>query len=191
MPPDAVDLTLAIRSGAGGYFAEAHLINPQSEAPITLATEVALAFDLQGLLALRLDRVGYGKALTSQLFHAPALREAWQQARALADGLNAPLRFRLRLALNAPELHALRWEALHDPLTHAPLALNERLRLVRELASSETRPLTLAPKPALRALLAVANPRNAADYGLAELDVDGEAARARRALGDLPLTLVP
>ncbi|PDW03949.1 CHAT domain-containing protein [Candidatus Viridilinea mediisalina] len=190
MPPDAVDLTLAIRSGAGGYFAEAHLINPQSEAPVTLVAEVALAFDLQGLLALRLDHSSYGKALTSQLFHSPALRAAWQRALALADGLNAPLRLRLRLALNAPELHALRWEALHDPLTDAPLALDERLRLVRELASAETRPLTLAPKPTLRALLAVANPRNGKQYGLAELDGDGEAARARRALGDLPLTLV-
>ncbi|NTU83553.1 MAG: CHAT domain-containing protein, partial [Chloroflexales bacterium] len=125
-----------------------------------------------------------------QLFAEPPLRDAWQRARALADGAVLPLRLRLRLAAAAGDLHALRWEALRDPLTDVPLACDERLRLVRYLDSADTRPISLGPRPELRALLVVAAPRDLDAYGLAEIDVEGEVGRVRKALGAIPLTVV-
>ncbi|RRR74922.1 MAG: tetratricopeptide repeat protein [Candidatus Viridilinea halotolerans] len=184
------DLELVITRSDTGYVADARLDNPESQTAVTLTTAAPLTIDPQSLLALTNDLTAYGQALTTQVFHAPALRDAWLRVRALADGVNRPLRLRLRLDAAAPELHALRWESLRDPLTGALLALDTRLRLVRELANAETRPLTLGPRPELRALLTVASPRNLSAYGLADLDVDNEVRRARAALWSIPLMVV-
>ena len=187
------DLELILRPGSNGNsaVADARLTHPGSQAEAVLATDVPVALDPTALLALTLDTAAYGRALTRQVFaEGSPLRDAWQRARALADGAKLPLRLRLRLAAAASKLHALRWETLRDPLTDGPLACDARLRLVRSLDSPDTRPLTLGPKPDLRALLVVANPRDLSTYGLAELDVDGEVGRVRKALGAMPLTII-
>ncbi|MBP1468543.1 hypothetical protein EYB53_022715, partial [Candidatus Chloroploca sp. M-50] len=179
----AVDLTLTLGATPPGYVAEARLIQPGSQADAVLASAVPLALDPAALLTHALDPVAYGQALTTQLFAAPALRDAWQQARALAHGTNRPLRVRLSLPADAADLHALRWETLRDPSNDLPLACDERIFLVRTLASSELRPVTLGPRPDLRTLLVVANPHDLARYHLAALEVAAEVQRVRDALG--------
>ena len=185
------DLELTFRPGSSGMVADARLTHPGSQAEAVLATEVPVALDPTALLALTLDTAAYGRALTGQVFaEGSQLRDAWQRARDLANGAGLPLRLRLRLAATATDLHALRWETLRDPLTDVPFACDARLRLVRYLDAADTRPLTLGPKPDLRALLVVANPRDLSSYDLAELDVDGEVGRVRKALGAIPLTII-
>ena len=100
------------------------------------------------------------------------------------------LRLRLRLDATDADLHSLRWELLRDPEDDTPLALNERVRLSRYLESADFTPLALPLRPDLRALVIVANPSDLRDYGLTEVDVDGEVARARAALGDIPTTIL-
>ncbi|NTU79078.1 MAG: CHAT domain-containing protein [Chloroflexales bacterium] len=185
-----VDLQLTLRASGAGYAAEARLSHSGSQADAVLAADAPVALDSSALLLRVLDPAAYGRALTDQLFADPQLRAAWQRARALADGANLPLRLRLRLPAEAGALHALRWETLRDPLTDVPLACDARLRLVRYLDSPDTRPITLGPKPELRALLVIANPRDLSAYGLAEIDVEGEVGRVRKALGSIPLTVV-
>ncbi|WP_255604545.1 AAA-like domain-containing protein [Oscillochloris sp. ZM17-4] len=141
------------------------------------------------LQALSLDPVGYGRALAKGLFSDPQLRVAYQQIRAVAQQIGA-LRLRLRLDISAPELHALRWELLRDPENDEPLALSERVRLSRYLESRDFTPLNIPLRPDLRALVIVASPSNLGSFQLAEIDVDGEVARAQTALGDLPTTIV-
>ena len=185
-----VDLQLTLRAAGTGYAAEARLSHPGSQADAVLAADAPVALDPVALLALAFDPAAYGRALTAQFFGDQRLCDAWQRARALADGSDAALRLRLRFPADAPDLHALRWETLRDPLTDVPLATDARLRLVRSLDSPDTRPITLGPKPALRALLVVANPRDLSAYGLAGIDVDGEVGRVQKALGRIPLTVV-
>jgi tetratricopeptide (TPR) repeat protein len=202
---DAVDLEINIRSaappmGAAGdvsaigyrlsamFAADATLRRPASQADSALATDVPAPIDPAALLEYALDPAAYGRALTAQLFADQRLREAWQQARALADGANLPLR--LRLAVRAPLVGALRWETLRDPATDAPLATDARLRLVRYLDSPDTRLIALGPRPALSALLVVAAPSDLSRYGMAEIDAEGEVGRVRAALSDIALTIV-
>ncbi len=88
------------------------------------------------------------------------------------------MRVKLFVDRSAPELHRLRWELLTDPKTGLPFATSERLLFSRFGSSNDWRPVKLRPKGDLRALVAVSNPSDLAQYGLAPVDVDGEIARA-------------
>lgn len=184
------DLELSIRPHGGGYAAEVRLRHPGSDADTAFITDAPVALDRSALLALALDTTAYGQALTAQLFASEGLRDAWRSARVLADSIGLPLRLRLRLPPGAEDFHTLRWETLRDPLTNLPLATDTRVRLVRYLDSADTRPILAGPRPDLRALLVIANPRDLGAYGLAEIDVEGEVGRMWRALGSIPLTVV-
>ncbi len=187
---DAVDLELTIRLSGHTYVADVRMEQPGNQAVSVLATDVPVTLDPAALLALSLNPAAYGRALSAQLFADQRLRDAWQRARALADGAALPLRLRLSLAATIGDIHALRWETLRDPLSDVPLATDARLRLVRSLDSPDTRPITLGPRPALSALFVVANPSDLGRYGMAEIDVEGEVGRVRRAIGDIVLTVV-
>jgi hypothetical protein len=145
----------------------------------------SIALDPNSLSTL--DPNAYGALLTAQLFVDKRLRDAWLQSRASSrhSGVLA-----VRLCLEpTDELHALRWETLCDPIDGQPLALSQRVRLARTLDSSTySAPQPLASRlPALRALVIVAAPSDLAEYGLTHIDADGELARARAALGDIPV----
>lgn len=188
---DAIDVELFIQPAGAVYSASIRVATPESEADSFLATNVPIALDRGVLLALTLDSTSYGRELTTQLFTpGSALIVAWRDACRFAEGGNRPLRLRLHLAANATDIHDLRWETLHDPLTDAPFATDGRLWLARYLQSADLRPITLEPRPALSALLVVASPHDLTNYGMAEIDVEGEVGRVRQALGNLPLTIV-
>ena len=184
--PDA-ELEISIQRRVSGFTADARFTSPNHD--VQPAAEVPLALDLAALLALHDDPAAYGRLLSVQLFADTRLRSAWQQARAVAQQ-RGTLRLRLRLDAVDADLHGLRWELLRDPENDTPLALNERIRLSRYLESADFTPLALPLRPDLRALVVVANPSDLGDYGLAEVDVDSEVARARAALGDIPTTIL-
>jgi hypothetical protein len=64
------------------------------------------------------------------------------------------------------------------------------VRLVRSIDSADLTPVVVPPRPDLRALVVVSSPSDLGRFNLAEVDVDGEVARARAALGDIPTTVL-
>ena len=186
----AVDLELTIRPSGDSSVADARLADPGSQGDARLATDVLVALDPDALLAHALDPVAYGRMLTAQVFADLRLRDAWRDARRVADGADLPLRLRLRLTTTDASIHALRWETLRDPITDVPLATDARLRLVRSLDPDDTRPIRLGPKPSLSALFVVANPSDLSRYDMAKIDVAGEVGRVHAALGGIALTVI-
>ena len=169
------------------FTADATLTSAASAAATQLATNAPVVLDPEALRALSHNPTAYGKLLSDQLFADRTLRDAWIKARAFAA--TGDLQLRLRLDARADDVHALRWETLCDPETDQPIALYERVRLVRALDSADLTPVTIPPRPDLRALVIVSNPYDLAS-GMAEVDVDGEVSRARAALGDVPTTIL-
>ncbi|PDW01953.1 CHAT domain-containing protein [Candidatus Viridilinea mediisalina] len=176
-------LEFNLRSQADGtLLVDAYLHYGSGGMTTCFAEAVALTLDRQALLAHTQDALTYGSELGRQFFAATPLREAWLQARSFAA--NGDLQVCLRLPATDPALHALYWERLRDPQDDdQPLALNERVRWARILASADLTPCDPPPRPALRALLLVANPIDLARYDLAEIDVEGTVARLKHALG--------
>ena len=182
-----VELTIR-RLPNGSRSGDARLHSDVSAAATQLAANVPVALDAAALLAVEHDPAAYGALLAEQLFADPRLRHAWLKARAFAA--TGDLQLRLNLDAGDAMLHAIRWETLRDPEHHQPIALHERVRLVRTLDSADLTPVVVPPRPELRALVVVSNPSNLGTFGLAEVDGDGEVARARAALGDIPATIL-
>jgi tetratricopeptide (TPR) repeat protein len=90
----------------------------------------------------------------------------------------------------SPDLQPLRWETLPDPASGRALALDGDLLLSRYLSADDDKRIVLRPRGALRALVAVAAPADAPEYGLAGIDAATECARIKAALGDVPMTMV-
>lgn len=135
-------------------------------------------------LPLELDPEAYGRAVTRALFDDGAILDSYRQVRAVAEAAGLGLRLRLMIAPEATALHRLRWELLRDPDTDRTLATSERILFSRFMVSHDWRPVTLRPRDALRAVVAVAAPTDCAAHGLAPIDARGEVDRARRAMID-------
>lgn len=188
------DLEIGIhRHEVDAYSLEFRMVQPESDADIRLGqNEAVLArLDLEGLNRLLSAPVEYGRKLSQDLFADPGARSAFDQARASAQSLEAPIRLRLMVGPSAPELHALRWETLRDPQDDSQLCTNENLLFSRYLSSLDWRPVRLRPRGELKALVAIANPQDLSDYKLAPIDIDGELERAKTGLGDIPAATLP
>ena len=110
-----MDVELWIRSAEGRYSAE--LVGREAQGPVVLARDVLdklSPVDLRAHLGPYAEP--YGHLLTSAVFTNP-LREGWAQVVGRAS--NSPELIRLVLVLQEEddELHAMRWELLHDPLS--------------------------------------------------------------------------
>jgi CHAT domain/SIR2-like domain len=167
--------------------------HPESAADQLLDAGSRVRFDLGRLRGLGYDPDGYGRALSKSLF-IPPVKEAFGQARARAQSDGLPLRVRLRIGPSAPELHGVWWETLRDPKDGTRLLKDENILFSRYLASLDWRSVGVYPKSQLRALLAIANPSNLAEYedeerALPPIDVAGELDRVKGALGRMPTTL--
>jgi len=152
-------------------------------------------FDLVGLSEVLNDIAEYGARLTSSLYADPQIRSSVEAACTAAELLELPLRLRLQIDAEAAELHALRWETLHDPRGN-PLATSERILLSRYLRSPDWRRVRQQPESEMRALIIVANPSGLDRFEpegtpLQSLDVPKELERAKQALGDIPVTSLP
>lgn len=146
----------------------------------------AVALDQRRLTAFGSDPMAYGAALREMLFN-PEATAAFRELRAAALATGALLRIRLHLPA---DIHHLRWETLLDPATGRALALDSHLHLSRYLSTDDYASVTLRPKGDLRALMAVAAPRDYADYGLAAIDAAAEASPIQAALAQLQPTTI-
>jgi hypothetical protein len=188
------DLEIGLhRRDAGMYVIEFRFSQPNSEADVRLdqGQSAYATFDLAEFKNLEYDPAAYGQKLTQSFFAEPAVQTAFAQARVSAQSLGAPLRIRLLIGPSASELNSLHWEMLRDPQNASPLSTGENLLLSRYLSSLDWRPVRLRAKGALRALVVVANPSDLSAYGLAPIDVEGELARARLGLGEIPVSAFP
>lgn len=133
------------------YSVELRSRPPDSDADMA-PVRGATSFDLQKVQLAEWDGAdAVGKALTDRLFADPAVLTHYQQACTAAETAGAVLRVRLFIGPTAPELHALKWELLHDPRTGKPLATRERVLFSRYLTSHDWRPVKLRPQDSLRA----------------------------------------
>ncbi len=173
------------------YRVELHFIDPDPENQAQRALKRGeTAIDLGALRQSELDPEEYGRKLTEQLFSDPIIRQEYFQAEAAVAGSERFLRLRLVVDPGAAELHGLRWELLRDPETGDPLATSERILFFRFLTHQGWRPVRLRPRAEVKALIAVSAPTNLAEYRLAEVDAEGEIARARESLGDIAATVI-
>lgn len=190
------DLELSLhRFDAERYAAQFRFSQPKSEADIGLGQDkpawVVLNPSQDIFEPSVLDPLAYGQALSDALFHDPALRTAFLQARASAQSQNIPLRLRLWISASAPELHQFRWELLLDPQDHSLLSTNENIYFSRYFSSMDWRPVHLRQKGSLRALVAIANPSDLANYKFSPIDLAGELDRARVGLAGMGLAELP
>ncbi|WP_434419690.1 CHAT domain-containing protein [Nannocystis pusilla] len=117
-----------------------------------------------------------------------AAREAWRLAAALAPRR----RICLRIDDDAPELHALPWEALRDTSAAATArvpAADRDTPFSRQVPWAWALPEPVAARP-LRVLSAVAAPDGLDAYGLPPIDRPGEEACLAAAMAAAPAGLV-
>src|SRR3954454_196607 len=131
----------------------------------------------------------YGLALAERLFADAGVHGRYQAFKAAVETADEQLRVKLFVDRSAPELHELRWELLTDPDTKLPLATSETILFSRFGSSSDWRPVRLRAKTELTALVAVSNPADLAEKGLAPIDVAREVERAREHLKGIEVTV--
>ena len=189
--PPTAELEIGLhRLDANRYSVELRSRPPDSDADMA-PVRGTTTFDFQKVQLAEWDGAeAAGKALTERLFADPAVLDHYQQACTAAETAGAVLRVRLFIGPTAPELHALKWELLLDPRTGKPLATRERVLFSRYLSSHDWRPVKLRPQESLRALVAIANPSDLAEYQMTAVNVEGERKRARDALGEIPIVEV-
>ena len=174
-----------------GYLLDLRLDLPDAQAErAPVRTPVALRFDVLRTLQDHPDK--YGLELAKSLFGGKEARDLLEQVLAYVRSASLSMRLQVTIDESAPELHALRWETLADPSSATPLALESGFSLSRFMLSKDWQALGLRSKNQLKALVAVANPLKMESFTilqqrLAPLDVSAELARARQALGWIPL----
>jgi hypothetical protein len=189
-PASYAELEISLhRIAAGDDQVELRFIDPLSDAAMPPERGPA-TLDPRELLPLQQNPRAYSEALTAQVFADQRVRGFYLRARSVAEGSGRRLRLRLVVGSSAPELHGLRWELLRDPETGEPLATSERILFSRFQVSQDWRPVKLRRRSELRALIAVAAPSDWAAKNLAEVDREGEIARARKGLGGIPATVL-
>lgn len=177
------ELEILISAGSRGYEVEARRRMPTGDV-ITPRTALDLA---PANPAFRdADPQICGRALAATLFAPADVRDAFVAAQTAAQEAAVDLRLRLRVSVDATELHVLPWETLYDPAGQAPLCVSQRCFFSRYLFSREMRLPRLRPRSSVSALVAVANPAGLAD-DLAAIDAMAEAERIGAALAPIPV----
>ncbi|GAB4498229.1 MAG: hypothetical protein OHK0052_11270 [Anaerolineales bacterium] len=135
-----LDFDVRFEKDADGKVRARVLNSPQGQDSAPLETLPApLSEDSEDATALRT----YGIALFEAVFHDNLLA-LWRGSLTVADQQNARLRLLLRFT-DAPELAALGWEYLCDPVSQTFLALDGRTPVVRYLeVAQQPRPLATA-----------------------------------------------
>jgi hypothetical protein len=177
--------------GVDGYELTVSHQDPRSQASAPKLHGRA-SFDLTKLLAAESRADGYGEQLSSQLFSDEHVERRFVEVEREAQSAEHFLRVVLRIDASAVHLQSLRWELLRHPKTGVLLATSERILLSRFMSSDDRRPVRLRERAEVSALVAIAAvPHDAlARSNLAPVDFDGEAARAKAALGDAKLRVL-
>lgn len=187
-----LEINLALRDETT-YIITGRLTLPDSDTDSFFGYETPILFqaDPLELADLILTPDEYGKQLAEAFFKDPGMVDLWAKARASAQATGSPLRLRLLISTSAAPLNELYWEALRDPQDGSPLFTGEKVLFSRYLSATDLRPVKLRPKGDLKALLVVAAPEGLEAYKLAPVDRNAEMERARVALGDVPITMLP
>ncbi|CAM2070290.1 Non-specific serine/threonine protein kinase [Sulfidibacter corallicola] len=185
------DLELALNRGDTGYVMQMRYDQPDSDVHIRLSpTDHELTFRIEELEAARRSPMRYGVLLAEDLFADEEVKKTFLQICTDATSRGAGLRVRLSLAANLPELHALHWETLCDPVSGDPLFLGEGIVFSRMPTFADWRPVVIGDSPQLKAVVAVASPKNATDFDLVPFDRSAETDRAMKGLDYLNPTAV-
>jgi hypothetical protein len=183
------DLEIGLhRRQPDSYSVELRFSHPGAEGGETRPTSKELPCvqtDLAKFRQLTSNLADYGTTLWKTFFGEPKVQSGIAQALAAAHARNLPLRVRLFIGPSAAELQSLWWETLRHADTSRTLLTDENLLFSRYLSSEDWRPFELRPQTDLRALVVVANPKGLEADGLAPVDVEGEARRARLGLGTI------
>jgi hypothetical protein len=189
---DYADLEIGIqRADANQYTLDLRFVHPDNDADVRMQFPNALTIDVQRLNEAGRQSDVYGAVLGEALFADAGFRAEFEKSLLAAQMTRPPLPVRLRLfiAANAPELHALRWETLRNPQGQ-PLCLNDQVLFSRYLSSADRQPVLPKPSTTLRALVLVANPAGLEDFRLAPVDVAAEVARAHAGLAGFAVTVL-
>jgi hypothetical protein len=190
-----VDLEIGLRRDGDHYAVELRSSLPGRDTEVRSGYS-SVQFDAADLLARSLDDAAYGQVLTGALFaSAPAGQDQtpeliFHEARSFAQDRRIPLRVRLFIGPNAPELHSLCWEKLCDPRDGTPLLADENVPFSRYLSSLDWGSVQLRRKTSLRALVAVANPDLSSYPHLAPVDIAGELSRIGPSLEEISATVL-
>ncbi|WP_129677483.1 CHAT domain-containing protein [Candidatus Chloroploca sp. Khr17] len=145
-----------------------------------------IQIDNEQLLVHSLDPDAYGRYLSEALFADPLVRKAWDQISSVTLFNQIPLRIRIYVGTSAPNLHGYHWETLVKLDDNTPLFMGELCYFSRYLSSRDWRTVKPRSRTSITAFVAVANPRDLADYQLTPIDVDSELALAREGLAGFP-----
>lgn len=129
-----------------------------------------MTLDLTELHAHGANVSAYGLFLGQTLFADTVLGHDYREAMAAIRGQDKDLTVRLRL--DDPELHEIRWERLHHPLRgkFRPIAITAATPFSRYILAEEwKRPRPIAERP-LRVLVIIASPEDLATYSLSPID---------------------
>lgn len=188
------DLEIGLRRRAEGYDVDLRYSQPDSDADIRLVhhngDSPPTEFDRERLRESLADPAAYGRLLGENLLSDPAVRAAFEQARASSQSLDASLRVRLLIDPSAHELHQLHWETLRDSQDGALLFTGENVVFSRYLSSYDWRPIHLRPQSELKALIVIANPIGLDQYDLPPADVTREVATVQENLGSVRSTVL-
>ena len=145
---------------------------------------------LEELFASQNDPDEYGEKLTKYIFESDEIRQRFGETRASLESREMAIRLRIQISPSLPELNGICWELLRDPKTGNKLATSERIVFSRFILSQDWRVIKLRPKAELKALIAVASPTDLAEHRLADVDVEGEIARARESLAGIEVPAI-
>jgi hypothetical protein len=154
----------------GSFVVDLTYSQPDSATDVRSVQPRVIKIDRTSLRRLAFQDREYGRSLSHALFGDEQVGRMFDEARTAAEQLKAALRLRLFIGSDAPELHSIRWETLLDPHSNSPLLTSEQVIFSRLLSSIDWRPVSLRPKRALRALVAVANPIEPAGREIKEQD---------------------
>ena len=137
------------------------------------------------------DPIADGEQLFKLLFADERLKDGWATAR----GRNPQRRVRFRIDTDAPELHAIPWELLRDTSDGRQpedVTATVATPFSRFLDTKYPSGLPITVRP-VRVLVAIANPSNLIEFGLAPINVMQEwtAIKEATASQKIALSLLP
>jgi hypothetical protein len=171
---DYLELEIGLsRRDENSYLVELRFSDPEGE--VRAPQRGAAHFILEDLSQAQVNANDYGALLAKSLFADGAIAKYFALARKEAQERNKNLRLRLQVDDGALELHSLRWETLRDLESESWLLLREDILFSRLVPSRNWERVILRAKGEIKALVAIANPRDLAEGVYA---VDGQKLRA-------------
>ncbi len=192
------DLQIEIlEEGADNYSIEMIFVAAGSDSEVRLLKDKTKVISRKKLLALKEFIAGseeYGEALAKLVFADPIIAVSFEKARSASHALDALLRVRLLLDSNLGDLHDVHWECLRD-VSGNSVFTSDQILFSRYLPSLDWEPPKIAVGKKLKALVAIANPKDLSNYEsdgetLSPIDEKQELASARKALEDVHITVL-